>query len=107
MSASAAFKRWPIATWLFCLHAFLILAVYILWLASSHDVERDMIWLWARIFDFPVATLEDIVNPRYGLPTALTCILIGGLQWALVGLILDLLRRSLIRGASLRDTRNI
>jgi hypothetical protein len=107
MSASAVFKRWPIAFWLFCLHALLILGVYILWLASSHDVERDMIWLWARLLDFPVAALEDIVNPRYGLPAALTCILIGGLPWALVGLILDLLRRSFIRGASLRGTRNI
>lgn len=66
-----------------------------------------MIWLWARLLDFPIVALEDIVNPRYGLPAALTCILIGGLQWALVGLILDLLRRSFGRGASLRGTRNI
>jgi hypothetical protein len=101
------FKRWPIASWLFCLHALLILGIYTLWLASSHDAERNMIWLWARLLDFPVAPLEDIVNPRYGLPAALTCILIGGLQWALVGLILDLLRRSFIRGDSLRGTRNI
>ncbi|MFL6519506.1 MAG: hypothetical protein ACJ8NS_04740 [Chthoniobacterales bacterium] len=107
MSAIAVFKRWPIACWLFCLHALLILGVYILWLASSRDVERDMIWLFARLFDFPVSPLEDIVNPRYGFPAAITCILIGGALWALVGLILDLVRRSLMRGASLRGSRNI
>jgi hypothetical protein len=107
MSASAVFKRWPIAGWLFCLHALLILGVYILWLASSHDGERDMIWIWAALLDLPVAALEDIVKPRFGLPAALTCILIGGLPWVVVGLILDLLRRSLIRRASLRGTQNI
>ena len=107
MSASAVFKRWPIASWLFSLHALLILGVYILWLASSHDVERNMIWLWTRLLDFPIVALVDIINPRYGLPAALTCILIGGLQWAVVGLILDLLRRSIIRGASYHGTRNI
>jgi hypothetical protein len=80
MSATAVFKRLPLAVSLFCLHALLIVGVYILWLASSHDPERNMIWLFARLLDFPVATLEDMINPRYGLAAALTCIVVGGLQ---------------------------
>jgi hypothetical protein len=66
-----------------------------------------MIWVSASLLDFPVAALEGMVKPRFGLPAALTCILIGGLPWALFGLILDLLRRTLVRRASLRGTQNI
>jgi len=71
MSASASLQTLAIASWLFCLHGLLILGVYILWLASSHDVERNMIWLWARLLDFPVAALEDIVNHGMGFPQRL------------------------------------
>ena len=107
MSASAVFKRWPIASWLFCLHALLILGIYVVWLASSHNGERDMIWVSATLLDFPVTALEGMVQSRFGLQAAITCIIIGGLPWALFGLILDLLRRTLVRRVSLRGTQNI
>ena len=107
MSARAVFKRWPIATLLFCLHTLLILGVYVLWVTSSGDPERNMIWLFARLLDFPVAALEDIINPRYGLPAVFTCIVLGGMLWAFAGFLLDLLRRSISRNGSLRGTRYI
>jgi hypothetical protein len=92
MSAFAVFKRWPIAAWLFILHAAFVLLIYVQWAISS-SVERGMIWMTVFLIDLPSSYL--FINQRQDSMSlyAFSAIFIGGVQWALVGALLDLLRR--------------
>jgi hypothetical protein len=102
MSASAIWRRWPIAAWLFGLHAAFVAVIYILW-ATSTSVERGMIWMTVFLFDLPSSFLF-VVRPME--LHALSAIFIGGLQWALFGALLDLLRRAYRRRQSLPGKAN-
>lgn len=96
MSAFAVFRRWPIASWLFVLHAAFVLLIYLRW-AMDSGVDRGMIWMTVFILDLPSSYLFlDRPGPRMELYAA-SAIGIGGLQWALVGALLDLLRRFVSR----------
>ena len=100
MSAFAVFRRWPIASWLFVLHAAFVLLIYIQW-ATDSSVERGMIWMTMFILDWPSSYLFVQRQGSEGL-LAIGVVLIGGLQWALVGAFLDLIRRLVRRRRSLR-----
>ena len=91
MSALAVFRRWSIATWLFILHAAFVALIYISW-ATSSSVERGMIWMTVFLLDLPSSYLFLHRPDSMGL-YAVSAVFIGGLQWALVGAVLDLLRR--------------
>ena len=108
MSVNAIIRRWPIASWLFVLHTFLVLLVYYVWLTSTEPWgERNMIWLWIYRVDFPISYAYIIVDHAPARVTAIACILIGGVQWSIVGLLLDLLRKKVLRRTSIRGTSNI
>jgi hypothetical protein len=102
MSALAVFKRWPIAAWLFAIHAAFVLLIYIQW-AMDSGVERGMIWMTVFILDLPSSYLF-LDRPGSMWLYAVSAIFIGGLQWALVGALLDLLRRFAKRRQSLHET---
>src|SRR5687767_3528868 len=87
----ALFKRWPIASWLFGLHAAFVAVIYIQWAIDS-SIERGMIWMMVFILDWPSSYLFVDRPGSIGLYAA-SAILIGGLQWSLLGALLDLLRR--------------
>lgn len=91
MRAFAVFKRWPIAAWLFLLHAAFVLLIYLQW-ATSSSVERGMIWMTVFLVDLPSSYLF-LHRPDSMELYAASAIVIGGLQWALVGALLDMLRR--------------
>ena len=91
MSALAVFKRWPIATWLFVLHAAFVLLIYIQW-AMDSGVDRGMIWMTVFLLDLPSSYLFFHRPDAIGL-YAVSAVFIGGLQWAIVGAIFDLLRK--------------
>ena len=98
MSAFAVFKRWPIAAWLFILHAVFVLLIYVQW-AIDTDVDRGMIWMTTFIVDLPSSYLF-FDRPEGTARHVISAIVIGGLQWALVGALLDLLRRFVRRKAA-------
>lgn len=100
MSALAVFKRWPIATGLFLLHAAFVLLIYIQW-ATDSSTERGMIWMTTFILDWPSSYLF-IHRPGATELLAISTIVIGGLQWALIGVFFDLLRRLAERAQSRR-----
>lgn len=104
MSVFTVFKRWPIAGGLFVLHAAFVLLIYIQW-ASSSSVERGMIWMTVFLIDLPSSYLFLHRPSSMGL-YAVSAVVIGGLQWALVGVLFDLLRRFARRRQSLRETPN-
>ncbi|HKP93045.1 MAG TPA: hypothetical protein VJS88_04045 [Chthoniobacterales bacterium] len=89
-------RRWPVATSLFVLHAAMVALVYIWWAASS-SVERGMIWMTVFLVDLPSSYLFVYERPDSMLLHAISAIFIGGLQWAIVGAVVDLLRRRLLR----------
>jgi hypothetical protein len=105
MSAVAILRRWPITTWLFFVHAAFVLLIYVLWVTNS-DVERGMIWMAVFLFDLPSSYLF-VDRPGSTALFATSAIFIGGLQWALVGAFLDVLRRGFKRRQSRRGTPNI
>jgi hypothetical protein len=102
MSALTVFKRWRIAAGLFVLHAAFVLLIYIQW-ATDSDVERGMIWMTVFLIDLPSSYLFLHRPDSMGL-YAVSALFIGGAQWALVGALLDLLRRLAKRRQSLRET---
>jgi hypothetical protein len=102
MSALAAFRRWPIAVWLFVVHAAFVLLIYILW-ATDSSIERGMIWMTVFILDLPSSYLFVDRPGSTGLLAA-SALFIGGAQWALVGAFFDLLRRLYKRRQSLAGT---
>ena len=103
MSAFSVFRRWPIASWLFVLHAAFVLAIYVMW-ATDSSVERGMIWMTVFILDWPSSYLFVDRPGATGL-LAISAIFIGGLQWALVGALCDLLRRLVRRKQQSRNTK--
>ena len=92
MSAFAVFRRWPIAAGLFVVHAAFVLLIYVQW-AMDSSIERGMIWMTVFILDWPSSYLFVLERPGSIALYAVSAVLIGGLQWALVGALLDLLRR--------------
>jgi hypothetical protein len=88
----AVSRRWPIATGLFVLHAVFVLLVYIWW-ATSSSVERGMIWMTVFLLDLPSSYL--FLDGPTLFP--ISAVFIGGLQWVLVGMFFDFLRRLLRR----------
>ena len=87
----AVFKRWPIAAGLFVVHAAFVLLIYVQW-ATDSGVERGMIWMTVFLIDLPSSYLYLQRQDSMWL-YAVSAIFIGGLQWALVGALFDLLRR--------------
>ena len=101
-------KRWPIASLLFVIHTLLVLAFYLWWLVSSANPYNDMGWLIMAFVDFPIFfAYLPLVNHASGHAFALVAILFVGVEWALVGLVFDLARRSISRKFALRGTKNI
>ena len=95
MRPFTVFKRWPIAAWLFVLHTAFVLLIYVQWAADT-DVERGMIWMTVFLIDLPSSYLY-VQRQHTMWPYALSAIFLGGLQWALVGVIFDLLRKLVAR----------
>jgi len=68
----------------------------------SVDPEREMMWLWTLILDFPIGFVYLYFEVPSHFLTAIISIVLGGLEWALVGWLLDLLRKR-FSTSSLRD----
>ena len=101
-------KRWPIASLLFVIHTSLVLAFYVWWLRSTGTPYNDLGWLIMAFVDFPIFfAYLPLVEHASGHAFAVVAILFGGLEWALVGLVFDLARRTISRKLSLRSTKNI
>jgi hypothetical protein len=106
MSSRAIIRSWPIAVALFAIHSLFVAIIYILW-QTNHDIERDMIWLTMYLVDLPISMAYQWLDSDSGLVVALTCTVIGGLQWTFVGSILDLLWKRFFSRLSPRSTPNI
>ena len=105
MSGFSVLRRWPIATSLFILHAVCVSVIYTSWVTSS-SIERGMVWMTVFLFDLPSSYLFIDHPGAIGL-YACSAIFIGGLQWALIGAFVDMLRRGHQRRQSRRGTPNI
>jgi hypothetical protein len=107
VSIRALLRRWPIASWLFVIHAFIVLAFYVWWLLSAANPYNDMGWLIMAFVDFPIFfAYLPLVNHASGHLFALVAIVFGGVEWALIGLVFDLAWRSISRKPVLRGTKN-
>jgi predicted neutral ceramidase superfamily lipid hydrolase len=102
--AAQMFRRWAIAVSLFVLHAAFVVWTYISW-ATSTSIERGMKWMGVFLIDFPSSYLFIDDRPDSKVLYAVSAILIGGLQWALVGAVVDLVRRALTRRSRAAEQR--
>ena len=89
--SALSLRRWRVTLSLLFIHTLLVCTVYVLYARSVtfHDEDPEMHWVWASIFDFPSSGLVAILHPRYGLQCAIAFLVIGGIQWAIVGAICD------------------
>jgi hypothetical protein len=108
MRSPTLIRRWPTATGLFVLHTLIVVAIYVMWSSSWKDPERDMIWLVMIFVDFPAIYAYDPLLNYFSIPVLPAgSILFGGLQWLLVGLVLDVILKNYVRKHALRGTQNI
>src|SRR4051794_22345359 len=92
---SAIIKRWPFAVVALAIHSLVVIVLYCGWVSPSADIERDMIWLWMVFVDCPIFFgYIRFIHGASGHLFALTALIVGGSQWALVGALCDLLCRA-------------
>ena len=67
-----------------------------------------MIWLVMIFVDFPAIYAYDPLLSYFSIPVLQAgSILFGGLEWLLVGFVLDIILRNYVRKHPLRGTQNI
>ena len=88
----ALLKRWRITLLLLLIHAVAVCVVYVRYTNSvTHTMDTYMQWYWLSLIDFPSSILLAILQPQYGLQSAAAFFVVGGIQWFIVGAILDAL----------------
>jgi hypothetical protein len=83
---------------LFVSHALLML-LFIAGFATDRDPNAGLLWLFPYFADFPSSLLgEHLLGHSASLtPRALSYLVLGGIQWTLVGLMIDLIYRWIAR----------
>ena len=108
MSVLTMARRWLFRFCVVAIHSAIVLVLYVAWRTSLSDPERDMGWLLLTFIDFPsFFAYIPLVERASGEMVALTSIIVGGAQWSLIGVGIDLVRRQLWREESLRGASNI
>jgi hypothetical protein len=93
---------------LFCVHTVLLL-LFTAGYVTSNDPNRGFLWLLPYAADMPSSLLATRVA---GLTAGATTLCIafgiaGGLQWAVIGVAVDLMRRRFSKTSAARPTRDI
>jgi hypothetical protein len=85
-------KRWPTAVACLIFHTLGLL--YILWMYSgSKDPNAPMIWLYPMGFDRPLSLILAYSGIRTTFGITLSLLLLGGLQWTVLGGLFDVFLR--------------
>ena len=80
-------KRWPIATALILLHATALLATITL-VYTSHT-EAGFNWVYGVLASYPSSILVQFLKGGGEAAFAATLLLIGTLQWGIIGVAID------------------
>jgi hypothetical protein len=81
-------RRWPATTILVLLHA-LVIAGNLVAFYTSQDPERAFIWVYGFFASYPSSLLIRVIRPSDGVALAATLLLIGTLQWGIIGVAID------------------
>jgi hypothetical protein len=100
-------KHWPVASSLFGVHVILVAIVYGLWATCPIEDDPQMVWLWAFLFDFPASLIYDHIRVPSEHLFPVIAVVFGGMQWGVVGAMIDLLRKHLVRRSTFHETRSI
>jgi hypothetical protein len=95
-------KRWPVAAVLASLHAIALLVIAILFY-TSHDPERVFIWIYGFLASYPSSLLVRFLTNSNEAILAVSLLLIGTLQWGIIGISID----AIIHRAKREATPNI
>src|SRR6266481_5590163 len=81
-------KSWPVTSFLIGLHAIVLFAIATLFY-TSHDSERQWVWFYAVIVDYPCSLVTGFL-PDWGDATYTAVMLFAGtFQWGIVGIVTD------------------
>jgi hypothetical protein len=98
-------KRWPTAFGCLIFHTLAVL--FILWVYSgSKDPNTPMIWLYPIGFDWPSSLILAYSSIRTTSGITLSLLLLGGLQWTLLGGLFDRFLRYRRSGVTQSPTEN-
>src|SRR5215467_9589698 len=101
-------KAHSTASLLFVIHTLLVLGFYVWWLPSAGKPYSELGWLLMAFVDFPIfLAYLPLVDHASGHVFALVAILLGGVEWAFVGVVFDFARRIISRKFAVRATKNI
>jgi hypothetical protein len=103
MFVPSAVRHWPTAAACLFFHTFVILFVCFLY-AWSSDPNSPLIWLYPIMLDMPSSLIITHweMDSWTTLQFATALLVIGGLQWTILGMIFDLFFRRRA-GAVLRN----
>jgi hypothetical protein len=92
----ATLRKWRYATVLLTAHAILLLIITV-GFATSRDPNVGMLWIFPYAFDFPSSLVSERVLRESASLTAhiVVYLILGGIQWMLLGSIFDLVIGSL------------
>ena len=83
-------KRWPTTAILVLLHAIALLTTTALFYASR-DPERVWIWVYGMMVSYPSSLLVRFLTRGGEAALAATLLLIGTLQWGIIGIAIDVI----------------
>jgi hypothetical protein len=89
--SALSLRRWRFTLSLLSIHTLLVCIVYASYMNSvtHHYEDPEMQWFWASIIAFPSSGLIAILHPQYGLQCAIAFLVVGGIQWGIIGAICD------------------
>jgi hypothetical protein len=89
----AILRRWRVTLSFLLIQTVAVCVVYAFYANSvvHHYEDPEMQWLWLSMLDFPSSGLVAIFQPQYGLQCAIAFFAVGGIQWGMIGAVLDAL----------------
>jgi hypothetical protein len=76
--------------------------------AGIYLMDRRMIWIFVIFVDFPVIYAYDPLLRYFSIPVLPAgSVVFGGLEWVLVGIVLDMTLRNYVRKRGLRGTKHL
>src|SRR3989442_1338226 len=106
MAFPSLVSRWRFTVIAVCIHTVLALSIYALHEVWPADT-RERVWYYLWLVDYPSSEVTRVFTSRYGFQLVWHSMIVGGVQWAFAGFVIDLARRLLLVDATLTAAHSV
>jgi hypothetical protein len=93
----ASVRQLSLPLFLICVHSALLILLGFS-ISTSRDPEAAMAWVLPYYLDFPTSLLNSAFVPMSDLQATVFFLIAGGVQWIIIGAIIQSLWRGVMRG---------